>query len=137
MPKSKRKRGTPNPLGSIQAKIKLMLAYNSTQGIQPASQSELAVAAGVTQPTASRWISGVRDPHPRQIPYIAKALNVSVAWLTDQDAGFPPMEADAWVEPSLSHLPPTAQAFWTRVLNNRNLELIARRAAQEVIDQEP
>lgn len=57
------------------------------------SQAELAEQIGVSQGLVSRWALGKNNPDIYQALALAKALKVSLDWLADDEADFPPPES--------------------------------------------
>lgn len=62
------------------------------------TQAMLAAAIGVDPRQVRRWESGESyGPPPRDLLAIARHLGVDVAWLCDDDAGWPPAGA-GWTD---------------------------------------
>lgn len=53
-------------------------------------QEALAKAAGVSQSSISRWLSGSHLPQIDAASRIAREMGVSLDWLADDDAEWPP-----------------------------------------------
>lgn len=124
-----------NPRWTLPLKLQMLLRLYDATGQMPANGRELAEATRVSQPTASRWITGKRTPRANEMTAIAKALRVTPAWLRDDSKPFPPTEQDIHVPDLLLELPDVARAFWTRVLRNPRLERQARKAAQDALEE--
>jgi transcriptional regulator with XRE-family HTH domain len=59
-------------------------------------QTDLIAAVGdISKSTMNNWFSGKTTPDLESALKIAKALNVSLEWLADDGAAFPPIEAPA------------------------------------------
>ena len=50
------------------------------------TQSDIAIAVGVTTATVSDWVKGKKYPRPDKMQRIADLLHVSMSWLTTGNA---------------------------------------------------
>ncbi len=78
---------------SISDRIKEGLAYRDMK------QADLVNLSGISKGALSSYISGTYEPKQRNIYKIAKALNVSEAWLMGYDV---PMEKEIEISPNFS-----------------------------------
>jgi len=78
------------------------------------NQTKLAEAAGITNKTVGRWLRGETPPSKKSLKKIAKAHNIGLRWLFDEDYKGP-MNADAeWAydaEQSKQSLRDTAKLY--------------------------
>lgn len=139
----RRRTQTIQPTGQkewpLSLKLDMILTMNAATGKRPEHGRELAYACNVSQPTASRWIRGVRVPRQAELVTLGRVLGLRPEYLADPSKPFPPTEEDYYVPDVLADLPLVARRFWTPVLTNPRKEREARRILSDALglDQEP
>lgn len=77
----------------------------STRIEQGLSQAQLALEAGVSQPTVANWETGSHIPRRNALKKISKALNVEQNWLLSGDQTLRNATTDIYLSRPIRHVP--------------------------------